>query len=200
MEYLYLSYYTKDSNYCGQEELEFFTYLQVIKDDFKKISLLVSYCEYSKEKESLLFNLNKVIKNIARNKFIDDLEMDLDIRIVDNYLIFSYYSLDDECVPLNETPHIVIVSRDMKNIYFIDETYSVFREEEQDDTYNRGHDEITYYKLDNGIVKEYNCYFEEYTCNLFGKFFGHPNLMIKQIEDEIEDEIKKNVKLWLILM
>lgn len=93
---------------------------------------------------------------------------------------------------LLDTPSIVIVTRDMRNLYFVDESFSIFREEEQDDILNRGFDEITYFKLDKNMVREFSCTLDEYTNDLFSKCFGYTYQMIRELEDLGEERIKKN--------
>ncbi len=185
MTEIYLSYFSNNPKQLDEKkELElFFEYQNIIKDDLKRIRYLVSDYDFSKEKESLLFYLNNVIRDITRNKFEDDPEDELNIRVYENYLVFSYYKLDEEGITVLDTPSIVIITRDMKNIYFVDEVFSIFREEEKDDPYNRGYDNITYFKLDKQTIHRYDFTLEEYTWELFQLCFGKTEIFTKRFKN-----------------
>lgn len=71
MSNIYLSYYTNDTKYCSQEELDmFFGYQDVIKEDLRRIYRIVeSDYSTSEAKEHLLRQLKLVIRDIVRNRF-----------------------------------------------------------------------------------------------------------------------------------
>lgn len=193
MNDLFLSYFTNDTKYCSQEKLDmFFEYQKVIQEDLKRIYRIVE-ADYSPSdaKEHLLFQLKNVIGDIVHNHFVEHPEMELNISVYDNYLVFSYYALDENSRIILDTPSIVIVTRDMKNLYFVNETFSIFYEDEQNDELNRGYDEITYFKLNQNNVKEFSCTMKDYTADLFLKCFRYTYQMIKELEAIGVERVKK---------
>lgn len=162
---------------------EYFAWQEVVKKDLRIICLLVSDYEENKVQKQLLGILKGVIDDLERNCLPEMAEtpMELNIKVYDNYLVFSYYHFIMEG-RVAETPSIVIISRDMKNLYFIDEVYSVFYEDRENDEYNLGQDEVCYFKLNKDKIGKYDCCFQEYTHCLFDECFRYTLGFVKMVE------------------
>lgn len=122
MEDIYLRY---EDNYDVKNLELFFEYQSIIRKDLERIRYLVSDYEPSEERTQLLFNVNNVIHNIGKNRFQDDPLMELDILIQGNYLVFSYFQLDEDLKPLTSQPTFVLITREMKNLYFINKVSTI---------------------------------------------------------------------------
>ena len=180
MENLYLC--CSEEDYIKKRAEQFFEYQDIIKKDLERIRNLVSDYKKSKEKESLLIQLNEVIDNICCNRFENYPEMELEIRTGNDYLAFSYYRFDKDNRPISEIPSIMIISWNMKRMYFLDEIFPIIGDEEEDSEFQLGYDEATYYRLEKEHIVEYFCDFKEYTNNLFFNSFFDTECMVMIIE------------------
>lgn len=182
MENLYLC--CSEDDYIKKRAEQFFEYQNIIKKDLERIRNLVSDYKESKEKKLLLIELNKVIDNICRNRFENYPEMELEIRTGNDYLVFSYYKFDEYNRPILETPSIMIISWNMRKMYFIDEIFPIIGDEEEDNEYVLGFDEVSYYNLEKEHIARYSCDFKEYTNYLFYNSFFNTECMLLRIEDK----------------
>lgn len=125
MEEEIINYYTNNKNKSLEEDWHlFFEYQTVIMEDLKRIAYKVSDYEESKEKEQLILQLHQILDSMCDYYYEEDIEenyMDLEIKVTDNHLAFSYYKLDKKRKRITNKPSIVIISRNMRNLYFIDE-------------------------------------------------------------------------------
>lgn len=195
MENLDLTYYPYERYEDNDEEIKkFFDMQVVIKNDFEKLLEILKKYKDSEAKCYLIKHVNYVINSILLNRNLKTTDMHLDIVLNDKYLIFSYYDFkDDELI--FETPTIVIMERNLHEIYFITETYSIFDEEKEanydiDPDYNYGNDEIRYFQLNNHEIIQEDINMKEYTSNLFSSAFYDTELFIKNLKDK-NNKIRK---------
>ncbi len=127
MEDIYLRY---DNGVDGLNLKEFYEYQSIIRKDLERIRYLASDYETSEEREELFSNLDKAINNICNNRFPDDPLMQLEILVQGNYLVFSYFQLQEDENPLTSEPTFVIITREMRNLYFIDKVCTITENEE----------------------------------------------------------------------
>lgn len=178
--------YSKENN--SEEELQqFFEYQDIIKEDLKRIYYLISDYEESEERNNLLFELNVAISNINQNRFPDDPIMDLDIHIYKNYLVFSYWKLNEDGAILLSNPSIAIITRDMKNFYFIDE--KIIQEDETNDYDSIGLDSINCYTREKNKIIYHNVVMRNRTGNLFYNCFDDTDSFVKKMKDNYSNEV-----------
>lgn len=127
MEDIYLRY---DNGVDGLNLKEFYEYQSIIRKDLERIRYLASDYEPSEERKALLSNLDKAINNICNNRFPEDPLMQLEILVQGNYLVFSYFQLEEDGNPLTSEPTFVIITREMRNLYFIDKVCMITENEE----------------------------------------------------------------------
>lgn len=184
-----ISYFTNEViDEINHNPKVFFDMQDVIKKDFIRIKYMIENYNQDTEQQNLINYLNEVIDNIQLNRFEKVPEMGLDIRLTEEFLIFSYYKFNENKDIIFDTPSIVIVSRMLTKIYFIDEIYDIFKDDEDEDDYNRGCDEVTYFILKNGKIKQYNSTLYEYTKDLFSNCFDYDDSVIHAFLCEIEEK------------
>ena len=183
MENIYLRYYTNDTKLNDDLDL-FFEYQCIIKSDLRKIKIVIEDYKDSKEKDEITSILNNIIDDLGNNKFEKDPAMELNICVRDNYLIFSYYP--EESIPVASivkvSPSIVIITRDIKKIYLIDEENDVHREDLEYETLNLSHDIVRRYTLENKSISKSRCEMTEYTTTLFKDCFAETDIMVKKLD------------------
>lgn len=167
MEDIYLKY---DENVEeGLYKEEFFEYQSIIRKDLERIRYLVSDYELSEGREELLSNLNKAIDNICNNRFSVGPLMQLEILVQGDYLAFSYFQLGEDGFPLTSEPIFVIITREMKNLYFIDKVCTIIENKEAqyvglDNPYqNYNRYIVDCYQLEKDTIIGHNVSMEGYT-------------------------------------
>lgn len=150
MDYLYLSYYSND---MPKDELElFFEYQEAIKEDCKRIKYMISDYENTEQKKRLIYFLDLISSNIVKSRFKnlqeELLNMELNICLNYNNVIFSFYVYDENEEIYSDTPAIGIMARDMSMVCCVEEINSVFRDDEEDCEFNRGYDLVFNFTID----------------------------------------------------
>lgn len=161
-------------SHTEDEKKQFFEIQDVIKKDFERLLYILENYHDNEDKNHLIKHISNVINSIKLNRDIK-VDMTLDIILNHDYLVFSYYDFKDDEIVF-DTPTIVIMRRDLHEIYFINETYSIFDEEKEesleiDPDYNYGNDEIYYFELNNKEVTHHHISMQEYTATLFNNAF-----------------------------
>lgn len=182
MDYLYLSYYSND---MPKDELElFFEYQEAIKEDCKRIKYMISDYENTEQKKRLIYFLDLISSNIVKSRFKnlqeELLNMELNICLNYNNVIFSFYVYDENEEIYSDTPAIGIMARDMSMVCCVEEINSVFRDDEEDCEFNRGYDLVFNFTIDKKkrTINEYQLDMEEYTISLFQNAFHHPESIV----------------------
>ena len=179
MDYLYLSYYSND---MPKDELElFFEYQEAIKEDCKRIKYMISDYENTEQKKRLIYFLDLISSNIVKSRYQNiEEEMELNICLNYNYVIFSFYVYDENEEIYSDTPAIGIMARDMSMVCCVEEINSVFRDDEEDCEFNRGYDLVFNFTIDKKkrTINEYQLDMEEYTISLFQNAFHHPEIIV----------------------
>ena len=142
-------------------------YLQVVVEEINIIKDIIKDFPESKEKTSLILNLDMIIHSLKyfKNNYKSIptalIPVDPEIFIGKSYIKASYYPIDDEVGFLNECPSTIAFERNLQLIYIIDEKYSVIPEEGEEgfedynDEYNIGYQEMRLYAIDNKNKKIY---------------------------------------------
>lgn len=181
MDDIELKYSDYNCAYSKEEVDLFFEYQNIIKEDLKRIYNLISDYSSSKAKNNLLFELNIAINDICRNRFPDGPFLDLDIHIYENYLVFSYWKLDKAGRIVLDTPSIAIITRDMKNFYFIDEVKIIIGDPMEEDYNNIGLDKVNYYTKEKNTIIEHSIILKNRTGNLFYDCLKDTSSFIKKL-------------------
>lgn len=194
MEHIDIDYYGNESG-CNiynndylakkskEEKLFYYYELQnMISDDFKRLEYILESYSDSEDKKDLLNHINYVLQSIKKNRFDRDPEMFLTVVINDSFLTFSYYDIDENGKMMFDTPSVVILSRNIDRICFITEIYSIFTEQNEDEDYNKGYDEIRYFTLKDKKVYEYKTNKEEYTTDLFSEALHNPRAYLDYVK------------------
>lgn len=183
-------------NGCCKKDRDLFVEWQyIIMEDLRRIAYKVSDYVVSEERTQLLLHLNQMVddicKYISKTSFENDIEenyMDLEIRITENYLAFSYYKLDKNEQILISKPSIALISRNMKNLYFIDEMQVLIQNALADRVglYNEYEDYSLYsvetYELEKiGITREQDT-FESYVQDVTYPCFYETEKMVEKIK------------------
>ncbi len=183
-----------------EEENLFLEYHKVILEDLRRISMKVVDCIDSEKKNKLLSNLNKLINDLDANRTYDEfvtIFFPFQICIHGNYLIFSYYKTVETSELYTEKPSIIIITRDMKNIYFIDEIEVLIKnvEEEYEACSNKYLDYSRYYvevfRVREETVSANECTLESYTNTIFYDSFNETESIVKKLEKMLDSNINK---------
>lgn len=162
-------------------DIAFFEYQEVIKKDLQSIRYLILDSKDSKAKEKLLNYIDKAITDILRNQFDPcNIFMYLQIRVYDNYLAFSFWKINDDGKFELDAPSIVVITRDMKKIYFADVTKILKYDEFSD------YDNIGIIQIDSFIRKKDNIKNNMFTFkmrlgDLYYDLFYDTNSFIKKL-------------------
>ena len=178
----------KEINNFYNEQARIKQYLESI------ISVIEQYPD-TPEKEMLLERLNEIKNNISLNTLsnledpIGSILMDLDIKEDEKYLIFSLYIFEENGYVNIETPTIVIISKEQKKIYFIEELYYIFDEDSEEyiddfDPVIKGLDDISYFEINNDSIIEFHMTQEEETDILFDNAFNDTFIFTQTIEED----------------
>ena len=182
-----------------EEENLFFEYHKVILEDLRRISMKVVDCTDSEKKNKLLSNLNKLIDDLDANRTYAEfltIFFFFFFCIHGNYLIFSYYKTVETSELYTEKPSIIIITRDMKNIYFIDEIEVLIQNvEEYEACSNKYLDYSRYYveffRVRGETVSANECTLESYTNTIFYDSFNEIESIVKKIEKMFDSNINK---------
>ena len=169
---------------------------EMIKEDFIRIKYIISDNHIDNdEKEILLKRMTLIIDSICENRFYKlDKFWCFKIMVSKNYIAFNYYIMDYG-YPISKNPYVAILNRNLKEIYFIDEKYSVSDDEELDNYDNVGHQDITYFDLNDTEIKKYGAQMEEKTSSINTYPFDNPEYFchsLKSICMKNEDTLAPN--------
>ena len=157
-------------------------------------------CIDSEKNNNLLSNINKLINDLDANRTYDEfvtIFFPFQICIHGNYLIFSYYKTVETSELYTEKPSIIIITRDMKNIYFIDEIEVLIKnvEEEYEACSNKYLDYSRYYvevfRVREETVSANECTLESYTNTIFYDSFNETESIVKKLEKMLDSNINK---------
>ncbi len=107
---------TLNSDNIEENHEQFLEWRDVVKNDLKIMRYKILECEDSFSKSDLLLNIDNIIWDFSNNNCCVSPIVDIDIKAYDNYLVFSYFKYNKKL----DNPSIVIITRDMKEFYFID--------------------------------------------------------------------------------
>lgn len=185
-------YYTNNKNKSSKEDwMHFFEYQTIIMEDINRIAYKVSDYREREERKQLLVHLHQISHDISKYYFDEDLEenaMDLEIKITEKYLAFSYYKLDKVGQRLTNKPSIVLISRNMQNLYFIDEKTVLIKNclEEDIGLCNEYEDYSLYhlelYELGQREITREEKTFESYTHDVVYPCFYETEKMVEKIK------------------
>lgn len=166
----------------------FFSHQNFIKETLKRIGTLLFYYTHSEERDNLLTELKIIIDSMDKG-FPDNLSKELKILFTENYIIFSYWRLTESGKIMLDTPSIVIINKDMKGFYFIDQVLMTIKELEEGncidlDEYDSDfiatcirHNTI----LKNRTITEYSTFLKNYTGDIFYDCFQETESFIKKL-------------------
>jgi len=145
---------------------EFLNYQYFLKEDFKKIrNILESYNE-SENKKLLVAYINNLISSLEKCILVN-YNNTLQFKLTDKYAIFSYYDYNENFERLFNIPTVVILKRNIKEIYFITELYS---EDLSSICYS-----FIQFKLDNNNVLFNEFDLPNYSHEMFDNAFNNPD-------------------------
>lgn len=149
---------------------EYKEWQNAIKDDFKRITYILEDYVESSEKQVLLSYINNLIFSIQHFKFINKLP--LQFKLTDKYAIFSYYDYDENLQPLFDVPTVVILKRNLKEIFFITELYNESINYESENYLESFINySFIYFNLDNNEVKLKEFDLPTYSSEMFDNAF-----------------------------
>ena len=154
---------------------KYFEYLQIKISELIKVRNLVNGFS-DNNKENLLEQLDTAITslNLLKND-VDSykifVEVDLEIKITNNYSSVMYYMIDNEGL-INESPSILILENNLNYIYFGHELFSIINDDDFFDlsiTDNIGYQSLYLYAIDYNNKKIYQTSEDrkDYTYNLY---------------------------------
>lgn len=192
MEEEITKYYTNNKNKSLEEDWHlFFEYQTIIMEDLKRIAYKVSDYEKSEEKEQLLLQLQQILDSMCDYYYEEDREenyMDLEIKLTENHLAFSYYKLDKKGKRSTNKPSIVFISRDMRNLYFIDERQVLIENKLSDYVgLSNEYEDYSLYSIESyaleeeSIIREENM-FESYVHDVMYPCFYETEEMVEKIK------------------
>ena len=145
---------------------EFSRYLYALKEDFKKIKNLIENHNESKSKNLLIAYINNLILSLERC-IIVNYNNTLQFKTTNKYAIFSYYDYNKNFERLFNIPTVVILKRDIKEIYFITELYS--------EDFSSACYSFVQFKLDNNNVLFNEFDLPNYSPEMFNNAFSTPD-------------------------
>lgn len=193
MEDIYLIY--DEDSFDFQNLEQFFKYQNIIRKDLERIRYLVSDYKESEERTELLSNLDYAIDNIENNRFQDTPLMQLEILIQGKYLAFSYFRLEEDGNPLTSEPTFIIITREMKHLYFINKVSTIIKNRESDyvgldnpyENFNRY--SVDCYQLEKDRIMSHSVKMEGYppvcTC------FEDTDELVEKIKSKFQEKVSK---------
>ncbi len=173
MELKHLNYYTNDIDLCSKEELDnYFEYQKIIYTDIERMIYKINSYEDSNEKLELLEELKDILANMDVNPPLNDPIKKLETLLDLNYLAFSYYPKWKGCYE-TFTLDIAIISRDMKNFYFIQKPFDYTK-------LNR----MAIYNLNGNVINYQEIFFNYETSNLFNECFHNPGTLVRKLANK----------------
>ena len=145
---------------------EFSKYLYTLKEDFKKIKNIIENYNESKSKNLLMAYINNLISSLERC-IIVNYNNTLQFKTTNKYAIFSYYDYNENFERLFNIPTVVILRRDIKEIYFITELYS--------EDFSSACYSFVQFKLDNNNILFNEFDLPNYSPEMFDNAFTTPD-------------------------
>ena len=130
----------------------YFRYLQYLIDELNKIKEKIVTFTDSIEKNNMSRKLNLLINSL--NAFKSDYNSYDDnpkIKWCENHITASYQYLDETGHILYSSLSVVALSRNLKYIYFVDELWPIFSDDDDSlyfDDYSIGYQEMVIYYID----------------------------------------------------